>query len=120
LRVIEAAKTSNLIYKSFAPRTSRLYDKIPYVAIILFILAVVLKTIQKVQNNQNYLQNMVLGTDANRKETQNPVSALFLYYLDAMGVNSLFDTRENTIAAGIIMLLINYPLLMMIYQLFFL
>lgn len=31
-----------------------------------------------------------------------------------MGVNSFFDTPENSIAVGIIMLLINYPLLMMI------
>jgi len=106
--------TSNLISKSFAPRTSRFYDTIPYVSVILCILAIVLKTIQRIQNNQDYLQNIVLGTGSNKKETQNPVSALFLYYLDSMGVNSFFDTPENTIAFGIIMLLINYPLLMMI------
>lgn len=106
--------TSDLIYKSFAPKSSMLYDKIPYVAIILFILAVVLKTIQKVQNNQNYLQNMILGTGTIQKTQNNPVSALFLYYLDAMGVNSFFDTPANSFALGIIMLLINYPLLMMI------
>ena len=105
--------TSDLIFKSFAPRSSKLTDKIPYVAIILFILATILKTIQKVQNNQNYLQNMVLGTGTNKNQS-NPISALFLYYLDTMGVNSFFDTPANTMILGIIMLLINYPLLMMI------
>lgn len=106
--------TYNLIKKTFAPKSSRLYDKIPYVAIILCILAVVLKTIQKVKNNQNYLQNIILGTDGNKKTENNPVNALFLYYLDAMGVNSLFDTSKNNMVIGIIMILINYPLLMMI------
>ena len=108
--------TYGLIAKSFAPKSARLYDKIPYVAIILFILAIVLKTIQKNSNNQNYLQNIVLGTStgANQKQKNDPISALFLYYLDTMGVNSFFNSPENSIVAGIIMLLINYPLLMMI------
>ena len=30
---------SELIYKTFAPRSSSIYDKVPYVAIFLFILA---------------------------------------------------------------------------------
>ena len=49
--------TSNLLSKSFSPKSARLYDKIPYVSIILLIVAIVCKTIQKVKNNQNYLQN---------------------------------------------------------------
>jgi len=106
--------TYNLIYKSFAPKSARFYDKIPYVAIILFILAVVLKTIQKNQNNQNYMQDIILGTRTDQKTQNNPISALFLYYLNAMGVNSFFNTPANSFALGIIMLLINYPLLMMI------
>lgn len=104
---------SELIYKTFAPRSSSIYDKVPYVAIFLFILAIVLKSIQK-NNNQKYIQNIILGTDDNTKTHINPISAFFLYYVDAMGINSLFDISGNSIVVGIIMILINYPLLMII------
>lgn len=105
--------TFDLIKRSFEPKSGRLYDKIPYISIILFIIATILKTIQKMQNNQSYLQNIILGTDSNKTQS-NPISAACLYYLDAIGVNSFFDTPDNTMILGIIMLLINYPLLMLI------
>ncbi len=109
--------TSDLIYKAFAPRTSSIYHKfkIPYVSIILFILAIVCKSIQKTSNDQEYIQNIILGKDGNQKKHIDPVSAFFLNYLDSMGVNSFFDTDfGNSMTVGIIFLLINYPLLMMI------
>ena len=115
-KVKQALKiTSDLIYKSFAPRSSSIYHKIPYVSIILFIIAIVCKSIQKYNNDQDYIQNIILGKDDNRKKQIDPVSAFFLKYLDLMGVNSFFDTDfGNSITVGIIFLLINYPLLMMI------
>ena len=71
--------TSDLIYKAFAPRTSNIYHKfkIPYVSIILFILAIVCKSIQKSNNDQEYIQNIILGKDGNRKKHIDPVSAFF-------------------------------------------
>jgi hypothetical protein len=105
----------DLINKTFFPRHTSLYDKVPYVSIILFILAVVLKTIQRLSNDKNYLQNIVLGkTQTPRKTQSDPVSALFLNYLDTMGVNSFFDTSNNPLAISIVMVLIGYPLLALI------
>ena len=103
-------KTSDLFYRSFSPRSSSIYDKIPYVSIILFILAIALKTIHKLNDDPNYIQNIILGSDDNLKTYINPASAFFLNYLDLMGVNSFLDNMS----VGIIYILISYPLLMII------
>jgi len=105
----------DLINKTFFPRGTSIYDRIPYVSIALLIIAITLKTIQRVSNNMNYLQDIVLGKTQKPIKTQsNPVSALFLYYLDTMGVNSFFDTSYNPLVIGIIMVIIGYPLLALI------
>jgi hypothetical protein len=103
----------DLINKTFFPKGTSTYDQIPYVSVALCIAAVAIKTIQRVSNNMNYLQDIVLGKGQN-KTRSDPVSALFLYYLDTMGVNSFFNTDYNHLAVGIIMVLIGYPLLALI------
>ena len=103
----------DLLQKTFFPRHASLYNKVPYVSIVLFILALVLKTIQRTSNNMNYLQDITLGKGQNKTHSD-PVSALFLYYLDTMGVNSFFNTDFNNLAVGLIMLLLGYPLLALI------
>ena len=68
----------DLINKTFFPRGTSIYDRIPYVSIALLIIAITLKTIQRVSNNMNYLQDIVLAKGQN-KEQSDPFSALFLY-----------------------------------------
>ena len=120
-KVKQALKiTSDLIYKSFAPRSSSIYHKIPYVSIILFILAIVCCSIQKTSNDYYYIQNIISGKDDNMKKQIDPVSAFFLKYLDTMGVNRFlgvnrfFDMDELNITIESIFFLISYLLLMTI------
>jgi Na+-transporting methylmalonyl-CoA/oxaloacetate decarboxylase gamma subunit len=47
----------------FFSKPETIYEKIPFVSIVLFILAIVLKTIQKVKNDQNYFQKKVRTGD---------------------------------------------------------
>jgi hypothetical protein len=62
--------------------------------IIFLIIATVLKTIQKVNNDPNYLQDKV--RDPN-KLSLDPISSFFYYYLDTVGINSFFDS-DNVFA----------------------
>jgi uncharacterized membrane protein YecN with MAPEG domain len=107
--------TSDLLDKAFLKKNTTLYDKIPFITIILFILALVLKTIQSVKYNDNqpeYLQKKV--RDVNNKQKLDPISALFIYYLEAMGVNSLIELPDNPVWAGVIMLIFGYLILALI------
>lgn len=109
---------SDLFYRSFSPKQTGIYYKIPYVSIILLIVAIILKTIQKINDDTNYMQNIILGDNFKQGDYPftygNPVTSFLLFYLDAMGVNSFYNINGNSTATGIIMLLINYPLLMLI------
>ena len=116
-KVKQALKiTSDLIYKSFAPRSSSIYHKIPYVSIILFILAIVCCSIQTTSNDYYYIQNIISGKDDNMKKQIDPVSAFFLKYLDTMGVNRFLGVSryEFYITIESIVFLISYLLLMTI------
>jgi hypothetical protein len=101
----------NLLNNAFFNHPKTMSDKIPYVTIILFILAVILKTIQKIKNNTNYLQQKIRNS---RYKTLNPISAFFINYLNAMGINSFFTNNVNTIWTGILLLILTYPLLALI------
>lgn len=101
----------NLLNNAFFNHPKTITDKIPYITIILFILAVILKTIQKIKNNTNYLQNKIRNPT---NKTLNPISAFFINYLDAMGINSFFTNDVNTLWTGILLLFLTYPLLALI------
>jgi hypothetical protein len=105
--------TYELIDNAYLDHPSTFYNKIPFVTIILFILAIVLKTLQKIQNNQNYLQNILLEKNQNKKQN-NPIYAFLLNYLNTIGINSFFNTEYNSIWVGLVMLLVGYPLLALI------
>lgn len=105
------SKTLELINSAYFNYPSTLYDKIPYVSIILFIIATVLKIIQKTRDDSKYLQSTIYNKD---DKQMNPITALFMNYLELMGLNSFFDINGNNIIYGIFLLIITYLLLSII------
>ena len=83
---------NNIVY--FTKRTFVKEKSYPFIAIILFIIVIVLNSIQYSKNDKNYLQNKIKESryDDNKKLKNVYIQNFILYFYDVIGINAFLNT----------------------------
>ena len=82
----------------------------PIISICLFIIAVVLNSIQYHKNNNTYLQDKIIISNKDYPSGTTNISNTFLYIYDFIGINGFIDNTP----AHIFLLIVTYVCLSLI------